>query len=70
MSKSRNAAARIVASFERIVEDAAHAGAGHPDLFDWHKDRVAAARERVIRHLTDDPRPVRMPEQPEVSYDR
>lgn len=70
MSKSRNAAARIVASFERIVEDAAHAGAGHPDLFDWHQERLAAARERIIRHLTGDPRPVVLPEQPEVYYDR
>lgn len=66
----RNTAARIVASFERIVEDAAEAGAGHPDLFDWHKRRLDAARERLIRHIIGDKRPVRLPEQPDVEYDR
>lgn len=67
---SRNTAARIVASFERIVEDAAHAGGGHPDLFDWHAERLAAARERLIRHIIGDKRRVVLPPQPEIDYDR
>lgn len=67
---SRNTAARIVASFERVVEDAAFAGSGHPDLLEWHAERLAAARERLIRHIIGDKRVVRLPERPEIEYDR
>ena len=67
---SRNTAARIVASFERIVDDAAMAGGGHPDLREWHAERLALARERLIRHIIGDKRQVRLPPQPEIDYER
>lgn len=69
MPKSRRSAALIVAAFERAVEDAAMRGAGHPDLMGWHLDRLAVARERLIRYLMGQPvADLRMPPQPEVEY--
>lgn len=70
MTRSRGAASTIARAFERAVEEAVMAGAGHPDLREWRQECLNVARERLIRRLTDDPRPVRMPPQPEIDYDR
>jgi len=67
---NRAYARKIVADFESFVEANAVAGAGHPDLFEWHAQRLAVARERMIRRLMGLPADpgLRMPEQPEVEY--
>jgi hypothetical protein len=73
MPNSRKSAAQIVASFERYVEDAAMAGGGHPDLIEWHKERLLIARERIIQHIMGNPlaaAALKMPPQPHVEYDR
>jgi hypothetical protein len=60
---------RIVREFEAYVEQDAMAGAGHPDLIEWHAERLAIARERLIRRLMGGPWPtLRMPEPPDVRY--
>lgn len=69
MHKSRRSAALIVAAFERIVEDAAMSGSGHPDLMGWHAERLAVARERITLYLMGEQPKLRTPEQPEVRYD-
>ena len=67
---NRRSAAKIVTEFQQFVEAAAFAGSGHPDLVEWHRERLAIARERMIRRLTGDSRPTAyMPRQPEISYD-
>lgn len=67
---NRIGAAQAADALIRIAQDEAFAGSGHPELVEWHRERLAAARERVIRHLIADPRPVRMPAKPDVEYDR
>jgi hypothetical protein len=65
----RTKANRLVRDFEAVVQDEAHSGAGHPDLFDWHRERLKVARERLIRHMAgQDTKGLRMPRQPEVEY--
>ena len=61
---------KIVRDFEAYVYEDAMAGAGHPDLFDWHAERLAIARERMICRLMGLPLPkLRMPPEPEVRDD-
>jgi hypothetical protein len=67
---NRQYARKVVLDFEAAVEANAMAGAGHPDLIEWHGERLAVARERMIRRvmgLPADPG-LRMPDQPEVEY--
>lgn len=66
---NRAYANKIVRDFEAYVYEDAMAGAGHPDLVDWHAQRLAVARERMICRVMGRPLPkLRMPEQPEVDY--
>lgn len=66
---NRSYANKIVRDFEAYVYEDTMAGSGHPDLVDWHAERLAIARERLICRLTGAPLPrLRMPEQPEVEY--
>lgn len=68
---NRRSAAKIVTDFQKVVEEAAFAGSGHPELVAWRQERLEIARERMIRRLTGDSRPTAyMPKQPEVDYDR
>lgn len=65
----RRSAAKIVTDFQRYVENATLAGSGHPELVEWHQDRLRIAKERMVRRLTGDSRPTEyMPRQPDVEY--
>jgi hypothetical protein len=71
MTYNRRSATKIVTEFQRFVEAEVMAGAGHPDLVEWHRERLAIAKERMIRRLTGDSRPTEyMPRQPEIDHDR
>lgn len=67
---NRGYALKIVRDFEAIVDADTMAGAGHPALIEWHGERLAIARERMVRRLMGlppDPE-LRMPEQPDLRY--
>lgn len=67
------AADRIVQALIRIAQDEAMAGADHPDLRDWHSERLALAKQRVVFRLMGEHQAadrIRLPERPEIDYDR
>lgn len=64
---NRAYANKLVRHFEALAYEDAMAGAGHPMLRDWHADRLAIARERLICRLAGQPAPkLRMPERPDT----
>jgi hypothetical protein len=66
---NRGYANKIVRDFEAYVYEDAMAGSGHPGLVEWHAERLAVARERMICRLLGLPLPkLRMPPEPEVEY--
>lgn len=68
---NRTQAKRIVTIFEQFVEASVMAGAGNPYLIDWKRERMAIARERMIRRLSGDSRPTDpMPPRPETRHDQ
>lgn len=64
---------RMVQALIRVAQDEAMAGADHPDLREWHTERLAAAKQRLVLRLMGDHQAaerIRLPERPEIDYDR